>query len=287
MEPTAFADLPQGTIRYRDTGHGKPIVFVHGLLVDGSLWRNVTPALEREYRCIVPDWPLGSHREPMKPSADMTPRGVARTIGDFLEKLDLRDVTLVGNDTGGALAQMLVVERPQRIARLVLTPCDCYDNFLPPAFRWLQWLAHVPGALQLAVQPMRLAAVRNSPLGFGLLTCRPIPAGITAEWVKPSLNDARVRADTLKLLRAIDSRDTLDVAERLHEFTGPALIAWSRTDPVFSPKYALRLAEALPNARLTWIDDSRGFVPEDQPERLAQLIARFIQETVAAVSVVS
>lgn len=119
------------------------------------------------------------------------------------------------------------------------------------------------------------------------MTRRPIPAGVTAEWVKPSLDDARVRADTLKLLRAIDSRDTLDVAERLHEFTGPALIAWSRTDPVFNPKYALRLAEALPNARLIWIDDSRGFVPEDQPERLAQLIARFIQETAAAVSFVS
>src|SRR5438067_10066623 len=120
-------ELSPGTVRYRDSGEGPPIVFVHGVLVDGTLWRNVTPPLEGRFRCIVPDWPLGSHTLPMKPEADITPRGVSRLIGELLEALDLSGATLVANDTGGALTQMLAVERPERIARIVLTPCDCFD----------------------------------------------------------------------------------------------------------------------------------------------------------------
>src|ERR1700722_9377888 len=135
MEPGHELELAQGKIRYRDAGDGKPLVFVHGLLVDGLLWRKVTPLLDGEFRCIVPDWPLGSHRVALAPSADRSPRGMAHLIADFLAAMELEEVTLVANDTGGAIAQLLVTERPERIDRLVLTPCDCYENFLPPDFR--------------------------------------------------------------------------------------------------------------------------------------------------------
>lgn len=125
----ADVTLPQGTIHIRDTGAGAPIVFVHGLLVDGTLWRKVVERLEGGFRCIAPDWPLGSHRTPMARDADLSPRGVAHLIADTLEQMGLRDVTLVGNDTGGAICQILVTERPQRVGRLVLTDCDAFDNF--------------------------------------------------------------------------------------------------------------------------------------------------------------
>ena len=197
MESGHELELPQGQIRYRDSGAGRPLVFVHGLLVDGLLWRKVTPLLDGEFRCIAPDWPLGSHRVALAPSADRSPRGMARLVADFLEKLELEDVTLVANDTGGAIAQLLVTERPERIGRLVLTPCDCYENFFPPMFKPLQWLARVPGALALAAQPTRSALVRRSPLGFGLLTKRPIPDEITWGWVEPSLTDRDVRNDAV------------------------------------------------------------------------------------------
>jgi pimeloyl-ACP methyl ester carboxylesterase len=274
MEPDRTIDLPQGTIRYRDTGAGRPLVFVHGLLVDGLLWRNVTPALEGSHRCIVPDWPLGSHRLPLLPGADRSPRGMAHLIADFLAALELDEVTIVANDTGGAISQLLVTERPERIARLVLTPCDCYENFLPPAFRPLQWAARVPAALTLLAQPMRLAAVRRT-LGFGLLVKRPIPDDITWGWLAPSLQDPAIRRDVIGLLRGIDARDTLAAAHKLRHFDGSTLIAWARDDVVFKLRYGERLARDIPGSRLEVIEDSRSFVPEDQPARLAELIAGF------------
>src|SRR5438445_13019107 len=103
MDAAQTIQLSAGPLRYVDRGSGPPVVFVHGLLVDGRLWRKVTPLLEGRVRCIVPDWPLGSHANPMNADADLTPRGVARLIDNFLEALELRDVTLVGNDTGGAI----------------------------------------------------------------------------------------------------------------------------------------------------------------------------------------
>src|SRR5216683_2416948 len=93
--------LEQGTIQYREEGQGEPLVFVHGLLVDGRLWRDVTPSLAGSHRCIVPDWPLGAHRHALNPSADRSPRGIAHLIADFLQALELTDVTIVANDTGG------------------------------------------------------------------------------------------------------------------------------------------------------------------------------------------
>jgi pimeloyl-ACP methyl ester carboxylesterase len=279
MEPNHQIELLQGTIRYRDSGSGSPIVFVHGLLVDGLLWRKVTPLLEGEFRCIVPDWPLGSHRIPLAPSADRSPRGMAHLIADFLEAMELEEVTLVANDTGGAIAQLLVTERPDRIERLVLTPCDCYENFLPPDFRPLQWAARVPGALTAFAQPMRLAKVRRSRLGFGLLTKRSIPDEITWGWLEPSLGDPAIRRDTIGLLRGIDKRDTLAAAQKLRSFDRPTLLAWAREDVVFKLRFAERLARDIPGARLELIEDSRSFVPEDQPERLAELIGAFVRES--------
>jgi pimeloyl-ACP methyl ester carboxylesterase len=278
VEPAHQLELPQGTIRYRDSGKGSPLVFIHGLLVDGLLWRKVTPTLEREFRCIVPDWPLGSHRIPLAESADRSPRGMAHLIADFLAALELEDVTLVANDTGGAIAQLLVTERPERVGRLVLTPCDCYENFFPPMFKPLQWLARVPGALTLLAQPMRSAAVRRSPLGLGMLTKRPIPDEITRGWIEPSLLDADVRRDVVGLLRQVDARDTLAAARKLRDFDRPTLIAWAREDVVFKVRFAERLAQDIPNARLELIEDSRSFVSEDQPERLAELIGAFVRE---------
>ncbi len=276
---TDFKDvsLPQGTIRYRDTGTGPPIVFVHGLLVDGTLWRKVVPRLERDFRCIVPDLPLGSHRLPLKPEADRTPPGIARLLADFIAALDLEDVTLVGNDTGGALCQMVCADHPERIGRLVLTPCDAYENFLPPAFRGLQYAAKVPGLLTAILQGLRIGFIRRSPLGFGMLLKRPDPDVLEA-WSRPALENAAVRRDAVRFLAAIDKRQTLEAAEKLRSFDRPVLLAWAPEDRMFKLKFAERLAADLPDARIERVSDSLTFMPEDQPERLAELIAAFARE---------
>jgi pimeloyl-ACP methyl ester carboxylesterase len=275
--------LAQGTITYRDEGAGAPVVFVHGLLVDGRLWRKVTPRLTDELRCITPDWPLGSHRTPLRSGTDRSPRGIARLIADFIEALELDEVTIVANDTGGAISQILASEHPERLRGLLLTNCDCLENFLPPVLRPLQWLAYVPGAYRMIGLAMRSPRLRRSPLGFGMLTRRPIPDDLTASWMAP-VADAAIRADMLATLKAIDRRDTLAAAARLSEHPLPLMLAWAPDDLVFPLRFAKRLAEQVPGAQLVEIPDSRAFVPEDQPERLASLIGAFVAGAPAEVA---
>ena len=269
--------VEQGTIAYSETGpaDAPAIVFVHGAFVDGTLWRKVVPQLEGSYRCVVPDLPLGSHRTPMNPGADLSPPGLARLIADFVEAVGLDDVTLVANDTGGALSQLVVTRHPERIGRLVLTPCDAYENFLPPAFRYLQALARIPGGVAVVAQAMRIPANRRSPIAFGWLSKRRIPSDVLAAWTEPVIRDAEIRRDVRDVLRGISKRYTLEAAQRLREFGGPTMLAWATEDRFFKPKFAERLAADIPGSRLEWIEDSRTFVSEDQPERLAGLIGEF------------
>ncbi len=273
-------ELKQGTIHYRDEGSGEPLVFVHGLLVDGRLWRKVTPRLVAGHRCITADWPLGSHRLALRAGADRSPRGIAHLIADFLEALELERVTIVANDTGGAISQILASERPERLRGLVLTNCDCLENFLPPLLRPLQWLAYVPGAYWVIARLLASARVRRSPLAFGMLTHTPLPDDLTAAWSAP-LGEPAIRADVVATLKAIDKRDTLAAAEILHERPLPTLLAWAPDDLMFPLRIAERLAAMIPGARLELIPASRAFVPEDQPERLADLVTAFVAENAA------
>ena len=272
--------LPQGTISYRDTGDGPPVVFVHGLLVDGTVWRKVTPLLDGAARSIVPDLPLGSHRTPMNADADVTPHGVARLVGDFLAALDLEDVTLVGNDTGGAISQLVALDHGERVGRLVLTNCDCFDVFPPKEFVPMVKSAHVPGALKAALAPMRSATARRSVIAYGGLA-REIPDEVTAAWVEPARTDARVRGDLATFMRAIDKSITREAAGRLPTLTVPSIVAWGQDDRFFSRELGQRLAATLPNARLEPIANSRTFVSEDEPEALAALIRGFVRESAA------
>jgi pimeloyl-ACP methyl ester carboxylesterase len=273
--------LPQGTVRYRDTGRGEPILFVHGLLTDGTLWRKVVPLLESDFRCVVPDWPLGSHRIPMDSSADLSPRGLSRVIADFMAAVELEDVTLVGNDTGGAICQLVAAHHPERLVRLVLTNCDAYENFLPPMFRPLQIAARIPGAVWAIAQSLRLTPLRHAPNAFGWLSKHGPDPRVTRAWLEPSLESRGVRRDVAKVLKGVSNRYTIEAAERLRSFDRPTLIAWAPEDRFFKFRYAERLAAAIPNARLERIDDSYTYVSEDQPERLAGLIREFVRDTSA------
>jgi pimeloyl-ACP methyl ester carboxylesterase len=275
-------ELPQGTVHYRESGEGPPVVFVHGLLVDGRLWRKVTPLLDGDFRCIVPELPLGSHPEPMNPDADLSPPGLARLVAGFLEALGLEEVTLVANDTGGAISQITAAHHPERIGRLLLTNCDAFENFLPPAFRPLQLAAKVPGALAGMMAGMRFAPMRRLPIAYGWLIKRDFDAAPTREWVDPFLTNRGVRRDVTKVLKGIDSKYTFEAAERLRSFDRPVMLAWAVEDRFFKLSFAQRLADTIPGATLVRIEDSYTFVSEDQPERLAELISEFALSSRAA-----
>jgi pimeloyl-ACP methyl ester carboxylesterase len=273
--------LPQGTIHYRDEGSGPPLVFIHGALVDGRLWDPVVERLAARVRCIVPDLPLGSHRTAMRPDADLSPHGLARLIADLLDALDVEDATLIGNDTGGALCQLVAVRHPERLGRLVLTNCDAFENFPPKAFRPLVWAARAR-LLTAALQPLRFARLRRLPFAYGLLTKRPVPDALLERWTQPFLSDAGVRRDTRKLLTGVDPGTLLDNAARLGEFDRPVLLAWAVRDPFFPLADARRLAAIFPDARVAEIPDARAFVSWDQPDRLAELLREFVPQSPVA-----
>lgn len=267
-------ELPQGTIRYREAGEGKPVVFVHGYLVDGRLWDGVVDALSDRCRCLAPDWPIGAQRVAMKPDADLTPYGIADLIADFIEKLDLHDVTVVGNDSGGAMSQVFATRHPERIARLVLTNCDTHENFPPGPFKLMPPLAKLPGMMSVIAAPFRVGAIARA--AFKPFAKRPIPPDLVASWMEPGLHDRDVKRDVKKVTTGMNKRYTLEAAEKLRGSDLPLLLAWAPKDRVFPIKYAERLAGEVPNSRLIEIPDARTFVPFDQPQRVADEIAAFV-----------
>jgi pimeloyl-ACP methyl ester carboxylesterase len=269
--------LPAGTIRYREAGQGKPVVFVHGYLVDGRLWDGVVDSLSDRCRCIAPDWPIGAQQVAMKPDADLTPYGIAATIAAFLEALDLEDVTIVGNDSGGAMSQVLVTRYPERIGRLVLTNCDTHENFPPGIFKTMPPIAALPGGMAVLAAPFRIPALARA--AFKPFAKKPIPPDLVASWMQPALHDPGVKHDAKKVTAGMNKRYTLEAAEKLRDSQLPILLTWAPRDRFFPIKYAQRLAGEVPNARIVEIPDSGTFVPLDQPQRLADEIVAFATPT--------
>jgi pimeloyl-ACP methyl ester carboxylesterase len=271
-------ELSAGTIEYSDTGGDGPVlVLLHGLMMDASLWDGPIADLSADHRCVAPTLPLGAHRHAVRGGADLSLPGVARLAAEFLDRLDLQDVILVGNDTGGALVQLLMVGGAARVGRVVLVSCDAFDNF-PPGLTGKALVTAgklPPAAFGLFMQQMRLRAVRRLPIAFGWLTRRGDAA--TARWIKPALTRPDIRRDTVRILRsaAADTRLLLEAAEELPGFDRPALVVWASQDRVMPPEHGRRLAKLLPQGQLVEVDDSYTLIPLDQPARLAQAIREF------------
>jgi pimeloyl-ACP methyl ester carboxylesterase len=224
----------------------------------------------------MPNWPLGAHAVAMAPQASLSVSGMVQLIVDFIVELDLHDVILVGNDTGGALVQMVGASCPQRLARMVLTTCDAYDIFPPPAFVHLTWMGHVPGLAWLAYQLMHhIPASRRLSIAFGSLTDRPLDPGLVKQWIRPLRENVGVRRDVCKFLRTLSSRDTEEAGEALKAFDKPVLLLWSTRCNYFPRRLAERLQRELPHAELHWIDSGGVFVSLEHTAQVAGHIRRF------------
>jgi pimeloyl-ACP methyl ester carboxylesterase len=273
-------DLPHGTVHYRVTDPENattpPVVFVHGFLVNATLWTKTADALATAgIRSYAPDWPLGSHTIALGAHADQSPRGIARQIIAFIETLELDDVTLVGNDTGGAICQFLLDTDASRIGRVVLTNCDAFTNFPPAPFGQLFKAFRSPTMIRALMAPMRATAVRHSPAGYGLLVNQPLDAEQTRAWAEPCLSDPAIRQDVAHFAQKIDPQDLGAASNRLGSFAGPALLVWGATDRFFKIDFAHRLRDTFTDARLVEIENGRTFIPHDEPARLADEIAAF------------
>lgn len=272
--------LSQGPVQYLDVGEGPVLLFVHGLLVNGEMWRKVYLPLSERFRCIVPTLPLGGHTQPMHEDADLTPPGVARLVAELMAVLNLGDVTVVACDTGGAFTQLIAVNHPERVGRLVLTNCDAYENFLPPVLRPFQLLFRLPGGAAFFGLCLRWGPVQK--LLYALVAHTPLEPGVGESYFRGFIRNPAVRRDTCKVGLGISNRYTLEAAEHFPEFRKPVLIVWGEDDWIFTPRFGERLAGAFPAARLERVEGSRTFVSEDQPERLTALIANFVPQPVLA-----
>jgi pimeloyl-ACP methyl ester carboxylesterase len=275
-------DLPQGTLAYRAAGPdaGRAVVFVHGLLADGRLWEPVAERLAAEgVRSYAPTLPLGAHQTPMNPGADLSPPGIATLVTDFLTALDLSDGTLVGNDTGGAICQVMLGGDTSRIGAAVLTNCDAFGTFPP---RFLAPLFHAlrhPWLVAWIAPALRSERVRHSPLGYGLLTSAPLDGELTRDWVRP-LGSRAIRRDLAALARGVHPRVLLDAASRFGQFTGPVRILWGDADPLFRLALGRQLSEAFPHASLATVPGGRTFLPLEHPDEVVGEILAAVRETV-------
>lgn len=253
-------------------GDGPPVLFLHGALVDGSLWDAVVERLGGR-RCLVPTLPLGSHPQAVDDRSRLTPQGVTEMVFELIEALDLRELTVVGNDTGGALMQLLVASHPtDRIARLVFTNCDAFEVFPPWMFKPMFALGRAPAALAAAVAPMRIGALRRLPIAYGWLSKR-APDEALERWVRPALSDREILRDAAHFVARADPALLLDAAPSLRRFEGEVVVGWAAEDRCFPLELGRRLAAQFDDSRFVEIEDSYAFVPMDRPDALAALIA--------------
>jgi pimeloyl-ACP methyl ester carboxylesterase len=274
----AELDLSAGVIEYEDSGGPGPVlVLLGGLVMDGSVWDPVVEELRRDHRCVVPTLPLGAHRRPMRPDADLTLAGFGRLVSELLDRLDLRDVTLVQNDHAAAL--VLAGERPPRVAGLVISSCEAFENY-PPGLpgKNTRVMAMVPGGIFVAMQALRLRPLRRLPLALGWMSKRPLPDELVDRWLVPAQTQRGVRRDLRKYAASARRGQMLEVCERLRSFDRPALVVWTPEDRVQRPEHGRRLAELLPDARLVEIPDSYTLIMRDQPLAFAEAIRRFVRE---------
>jgi pimeloyl-ACP methyl ester carboxylesterase len=280
-EPFREVAVNGGRIRYRRLGSGVPLLFVHGVLVNSDLWRNVVPLLSDRFDCVVLDLPLGSHSLPMDPGAALSPDDLAAILAQVIEALRLGPVRIVANDSGGALTQILTSRRPDLVHSIVLSSCDTYDYFFPPLFRTLPVAARIPGAIAGLAQALRLRWFRNLPLTYGWVTASPIPEETIDSYIGPMRRSAAIRADLASVLKDVRPQYTLAAMEGLRTYDGSVLLVWGEYDKVFPLSHARRLAADLRHAELVTLPNTGAFVPEDAPARLAELIGEFFGGSVS------
>jgi pimeloyl-ACP methyl ester carboxylesterase len=276
-------EVPAGVIDYDETGAGPPVVLLHGLLMDHTVWDRVLPLLPDGFRYIRPVLPLGAHRRAMNPSADLTLPGQVRLVADLLDALRLQDVTLVHSDWGGALF-LTARGLDHRLARQVILPCEAFGNF-PPGLpgKMVALAVRLPAGLQLAARQLRIGWLRRLPLLYGQMARRPVPGELIRRWTEPVLTDPAIRRDLLAYCRSTFDKPALEAdTEALQRFHGDALVLWSPDNKVMPPAHGHRLAALMPRARYAEIPGAYVLSMLDEPEAVAREMGTFLTAAPAA-----
>ncbi|KWX67950.1 alpha/beta fold hydrolase [Mycobacterium sp. NAZ190054] len=278
LDERKLIQLSCGPVGVRECGDGLPVVLLHGLVANGLVWRHVAAGLQARLggtRCIAPDLALGSHT-PALPGADLTLPGLARTVVELIDALDIGQAVVVGNGYGGDIAQVVAASAAERVRALVLVATNAFDSD-PWTVRFLSRLSALPGAGLLQSRVLGFTPVQRLSVTYGGATKRPIPADVMAEYLRPLRTDPLVRRDLRRFLQGLSPSFLTEYSPRLAGYDRPALVVWPREERYFPAEGALRLAQTLPQATLEFIDDSYAWVPEDNPEPLTNLLCEFLR----------
>jgi pimeloyl-ACP methyl ester carboxylesterase len=263
-----------GPLAYRSSGQGPPLVFFAGALANGDLWRDVVAPLEDRYRCITVDLPLGAHPWPLLSGADRSATSLARLLLDCLELLDVTDATVVANDTaGGLLLLSLATGHPAlgRVGRLVLTNCESYDQFPPAKLKMASAMCRrMPGLARGAV---RLTARRRN---VSSVTEKGLDAERAESFFGPILRDRRVADDLVAAMAGERPQLLIDASSAIPGFDRPVLVIWGEACKFFPTDYARRLASDFPSATLVTVPGAGTWIPVDNPDAVADAIAKFV-----------
>jgi pimeloyl-ACP methyl ester carboxylesterase len=268
-----------GPIRYRESGEGEAIVLFHEWSTNADTWRKVVPELSGRYRLIAADWPYGTHEVPMVPEADLSSPGLARIVVEFLDELGLDQATFVGNGGGSTVASITAAWHPGRAGRLLLGTGDAFEHFPAPKLRpYARLGSFAPTAWAFTqVRRARWAQQRY----YDRVSKRGVAPEAMASYCEPLARSRLARRDVRRALRGIRCEYSIEAAERLRSFRGPAIVAWAREDRVFPFSDGEKLARMIPNARLEPVDDCYTYIAEDRPELLTQLIDELMAQPAA------
>jgi pimeloyl-ACP methyl ester carboxylesterase len=273
-----WLNLPLGRMRVRTCGAGPALILTHGLLVDSRIWDDVAfDVSDHGFMVVLPDLPLGAHTEPVADRGALTTKSLALSLFDLADQLALERFSILGFDTGGAIAQVATAAQPDRIERLALMSCDAFENYPPRLIKPFQWAARWPPAMSLVLKLLSDVRFQFAPLPLGLVAKRKLPQALVQAWSEPARTNQAIRADLVAFLLQMNERDTLAAANQLRCFRGPSTVMWSNEDRVFPKRDATRLAELLPNCQLRWIDDAFTFASLDNPARMFELIMEWLR----------
>jgi pimeloyl-ACP methyl ester carboxylesterase len=281
MNTTEFAALkrtietPYGTIAYAEIGAGPPALFVHGVLLNGALWRNVMAPLAEERRCIALDL-MGHGATRVAHGQDLSFAAQAKMLAAFCDALGLGDVDLVGNDSGGGIATIFAADNPQRVRSLTLTNCDTHDNVFPEAVVPLVNLMRA-GGLAPAFRPLldNVDAARKS-FSTAFEDSDAISAETFDAYLRPTIELEESSKTMQRWGTALRAEDLSRVTPKLKDLRTPALVVWGTSDVFFDVQWAYWLKDNLGGpTEVIEVPGAKLFFPEERPQMLADALSEF------------
>jgi pimeloyl-ACP methyl ester carboxylesterase len=268
MAANKSVQTPSGTIAYAEKGQGPVALFVHGVLLNNHLWRHQLDGLSDIRRCIAPDL-LAHGGTNVTPGGDVSVTANAKMLREFLDALGIDQVDLVGNDSGGGIAQIFAANYPERVRSFTLTDCDTHDNWPPEAFKPFLAMAAAGGLRDTLNAMLNDKSIYRSPgaLGPAYEDANTVSDADIETYLRPLLGERKLK-DFERFLAAFDNKHTLAIEDRLKKLQAPTLIVWGTDDVYFPIEWAHWLAKTIPGTKRTVeLTGARIFFPEERAER--------------------